>query len=283
MTLFVPHAGQSFNWWTSNNTGRPSATMGTSITPGNNTMGSYTQLLSSANVANDVFGVLININSNNVAAAVRDALVTIGVDPAGGTAYTDTIPTLLGSCAGASTFGGIWYYFPLWIRAGSSVAAKASVNNATVGTLRVFIRVFGQPTQPECVKVGTYVDAYGVTTGTSSGTAVTSGTTSEGAWTTLATSIARGAWWWQCGMGCADTTMAALVYSMDLGIGDGTTKRVVINDALVIADGTERLNWPAQIIGCEFDSPIGRNVYGRLQCSGTADASLSMAAYGLGG
>lgn len=283
MTLFVPHAANSFEWWTSNNTGRPSAAMGTSITPGNNTMGSYTQLLAGASVTQDVFGILIQINSNAVAAAARDTLVTIGVDPAGGTSYTDTIQNLLGSCAAPNTFGGINYYFPLWIRAGSSIAAKASVNNATVGTLRVYTQVLGQPTNPEAIKVGTYVDSFGVTTGSSNGTTVTSGTTSEGSWTTLATSTSRSCWWWQLGMGCNDSTMAALVYAADLGIGDGTTKRVVVNDMLAFADSSERLSYGPYTFGCEFDAAAGVNVYGRLQCSGTADSGLSLAAYGLGG
>lgn len=283
MALFVPHAAQSFEWWTSNNTGRPAAAMGTSITPGNNTMGSYTQILSGASVAQDVYGIYVMINSNTVSAAARNALVTIGVDPAGGTSYTDTIPTLLGSCAGAATVGGIWYYFPLWIRAGSSIAAQASVNNATVGTLRVYTQVFGQPTNPEAVKVGTYVDAFGVTTGTSSGTAITSGTTSEGAWTALATSISRSCWWWQIGMGVNDTTMAALVYAADLASGDASNKRVIIQDQLFNSSSAEALSSPPMTVGCEMDVAAGVNVYGRLQCSGTADSSLSMAAYGLGG
>lgn len=283
MALFVPHAANSFEWWTSNNTGRPAAALGTSITPAQNTMGSYTQLLSGASVANDVFGIYVMINSNAVSAAARDTLVTVGVDPAGGTSYTDTINNLMGSCAGAATLGGVWYYFPLWIRAGSSIAAKASVNNATVGTLRVYTQVFGLPTNPEAIKVGTYVDSFGITTGTSSGTTVTSGTTSEGAWTALATSISRSCWWWQLGMGCNDTTMTALVYAADLASGDASNKRLVINDQLFLAGASESIVSLPMTTGCEMDVSAGVNLYGRLQCSGTADSALSLAAYGVGG
>jgi hypothetical protein len=279
--LFVPHASQQFAFRASNHTTRPSTTFGTSVTPGNNTMGGWQQLLSGATVAQDVFGIMIQIN--NGSGASRDILVDIGVDPAGGSSYSVVIPYLIGSCAGANGFGGIWYYFPLWIRAGSSIAARASVNNATVGTVRVYAKVFGQPQNPENIKVGTYVDAHGITTGTSNGTAITSGTTSEGAWTTLNASTTRQAWWWQMGFGINNGTITALVWSMDLGIGDGSNKAVVIEDLIAYTDTSERINYANPAMGCEFDTPAGSGVYGRLQCSGTVVTGLSVAAWSLGG
>lgn len=285
MSLLTPVFANQFEWAASAHgfATRPAASMGISVTPGNNVKGAYSTLISGANVINDVYGILIHINANSVSAAARDTLVDIGIDPAGGTSFGVVIPNLLGSCAGDSSFGGIWYYFPLLIPAGSTIGAAASINNATVGTLRVNAIIYGRPRRPENVKVGQRVTAYGVTTGTSSGTAVTAGTTSEGAWTQLAAAIGERNWWWQLGMGVNDSTMSALIYGADLSIGDATTKDIIIQDTLFYSDATERLNSnPIGMLSGTYNASAGLNVYGRLQCSGTADSALSLSAYGLG-
>jgi hypothetical protein len=260
--------------------------MGATVTPGNNSKGSYAQVASA--IARDALFISVNINTNN-AAASRDTIIDIGIDPAGGTSYSVLIPDLLGTSAAgmgglATTSGvGIWYHFPLWIRAGSSIGARASVNNATVGTLRVRSIVMGSPKHPRSVRVGTKCTAHGITAASSSGTAVTSGTTSEGAWTSLG-AIALPEWWWQLGMGCNDATMSAVNYFADLGIGDATNKFVVIENENIATSAAETLMKEGRMLGCEFEAPAsGNNVYGRLQCSATADASLSMAAYGVSG
>lgn len=267
-------------------TTRPAAAIGATVTPAQNSKGSYAQVFTA--LARNCYFLSININSNNVAAAARNTLVDIGIDPAGGTSYTVLIPDLLGSCASAlgalsTTAGhGIWYHFPIWIPAGATVGARASVNNATVGTLRVRCKAYGSPRDRSLVKVGTRVTAYGITGASSAGTTITSGTTSEGTWTSLG-SIAHRNWWWQAGMGVSDSTMSALMYYMDLGVGDGSNKFVVIENEEVLTSGSEALSKLGIIAGCEFLTPAsGQTVYGRLQCSGNADASLSMAAYGLG-
>ena len=77
---------------------RPAAAYGTSVTPGNNTYSSYVDLLSATSEDSD--WIEININSIGTSATATDTLVTIGVDPAGGTSYTDFIPHLLASAAG---------------------------------------------------------------------------------------------------------------------------------------------------------------------------------------
>ena len=259
--------------------------MGVAVTPGNNTKGAYATLISAANFANDAYGILIHINSGATSAAARDMLIDIGTDPAGGTTFGVVIPDLLGSAAGTAIVGGgIWYYFPLFIKAGSTLGARASVNNATVGTVRVNAIVYGRPRRPEYVKAGQKVTAYGITAGTSSGTAVTSGTTSDGTWTALATAIAERNWWWQVGVGVNNGTITAVNYTADLAAGDATNKDMLIEDHTYYGDTAE--NWscsPVNIMSGENAVASGVNVYGRLQCSGTAITGLSMAAYGMSG
>lgn len=233
-------------------------------------------------VANRVYGIQLVLAGNNAAAAARDALVDIGIDEAGGSSYTGKIPDLI--CTGAvnNDKGGISFYFPLGIKAGSTIAARASVNNATVGTIYVWATLFGLPRNPESCRVGSFVEAIGVVSATSKGTDVTSGSTSEGAWTSLG-STANPCWWWQQGMGLNNSNTGARVYALDLGVGDGSNKDVVIQDQTWGSDTSERLVNTMQLLGCERHVPAGTNVYGRIQCSGTPDSGSSMVAYALGG
>lgn len=277
-----PYGGDEFAFKTSNIDGtRPAGGIGTSVTPGNNTKGSWVQLLTA--LAYEVIDVEVHINSGNTSAAARDILVDIGYDPAGGSSYSVLIPDLLGSCAGTLTdIGPCVYHFPLKIPAGATVAARAAVNNATVGTVRVIIHVKGRPAHPAMHKVGTYVVAVGITSASSSGTAITAGTTSDGTWTSLG-SPSKPAWHWQLGFGVNDSTMTALAYFGDLSVGDGTNFSVIIKDMLWRTDSSERSSFYNPSSGCEKYVGTSGVLYARLQCSGTADASLSMAAYGVGG
>ena len=146
--MFCPPVGEMFKLADSVADGtRPAAAWGTSVTPGNNTYGSYAALISGASVTDDAHGILININSVSTSTAAKDCIVTIGIDPAGGASYTAFIEHLLCSCAGAYASaqcgaGGVNYYFPVRVPSGSSIAAKASVNNATVGTVRVAVTLY---------------------------------------------------------------------------------------------------------------------------------------------
>lgn len=283
--LWTPRGLASYGWsFSSTGTTRIAAAWGTSVTPGNNTKGAYAQVLTGANVSKDVFGLLVNINSNAVSTAARDAIVDIGVDPAGGSAYNVLIPDLLGSCAAPAigAFGsGITYFFPIWIKAGSSVAARASVNNATVGTLRVRCRVLGAPKDKRSILVGTKCLAYGITAASSAGTAITPGTTSEGAWTSVGT-VAAGdePWFWQWGLGINNATITAVGYTADLGIGDGTNK-VIVGEERVYQGTTGEAWYDNGVSEGRFASQAGDGVYMRVQCSGTSAAGISAAAYGV--
>lgn len=260
---------------------RPAAAMGTSVTPAQNAKGSWSAAILS-NTAEESCLVHIGINAAAANATAKDCIVDIGVDPANGTSYSVVIPDLLASCAGPYSVysGGLHYWFPLRIPKGSSIAARASVNNATVGTLNVIVRLMGRPRNVLAWRTGSKVVAYGITAASSRGTTVTAGTTSEGTWTLLG-SPAECPWFWQVGFGCNDSTMSALQYHMDLGIGSSTSNvRVVFEDILVHSNASEQVGIVSQPGGW-MTMKDGENVYGRLQCSGTADSGLSMAAYGV--
>ena len=199
--LYVPSAND-YKWKLSSQQGvRPAAAYGHSVTPGNNVMGTWVQMVAGASLTEDVWFIMINVNSGAVSAASRDMLIDIGVDPAGGSSYVVKIPYLLASSSAPYnvSHGGCWFGFPLRIKAGSSIAARAQVNNATVGTVRVLAWVYGQPRRPETTRTGSFVRSFGQTTGSSSGTTTVPGTTADGTWVQLGSALAEPLWWWQLG------------------------------------------------------------------------------------
>lgn len=265
-------------------TGRPATTWGTSITPGNNTFPAYTEIL--GNTAYDCFGIAIFVHTIGSSGAAKDMLLTIGIDHTGGTTYTSCeISNLMCSSAGTLVTGGIWYYFPLYIPEGSAIAAKMSCSNATVGTGRVGVILYGRPTRPELVRAGSYVDSFGATTASSRGTTITAGTASEGSWTEMTSgTTTRSYWWFQCGWGSFDISLGAAIYAMDLSIGDASNKEIVFEDALICNAGTtEQVVKPYVPLDYTCDIRDGQRIYVRLQCSTTADTDLTMMAYALGG
>lgn len=285
--LFVPFGADFQKIVSSHGTTRPAASFGAVVTPGaSNVYGSYATILTGANNTDDSYGILINANSNAVTTAARDTIMTIGLDAAGGTTFTTFIADLLVSCAGPYVAGkgcGIWYFFPVFIKAGSTIGAKASVNNATAGTLACNVRLLCQPRHPDAVRVGSFVDTFGIETSTSSGTAVTAGTTSEGAWTQLGSNATKAYWFWQLGFGMNNTVMGGVSLHGDLAIGDGTNLKIAIQDELCATSTAEELSTHKTSPDREAIAASGDGVYGRLQCSGASSTGRSMAAYGVGG
>lgn len=264
---------------------RPAAAWGTSVTPGNNTYGSYAPLIAGASVTDDAHGILVNINSASTSTAARDCIVTIGIDPAGGSSYTAFIEHLLGSCAGAYASaqcgaGGVFYYFPVRIPSGSSVAAKASVNNATVGTVRVAVTLY-RASRPDVVYVGSFVQTFGAVEASSCGTSVTPGTSSVGDWVSVGT-VTTPIRAWEVGMGVNDDTMTVNTHHCWVGIGSSSSKKNAIEAHPVVINSAESLG-KGPAFAFRAAAP-GDGVYVRNQVGPSAsDSSISMIAYGVGG
>jgi hypothetical protein len=262
-------------------TTRPAAANGTAVTPGTGSEGSWAQL--GSDLADDAFGILININSNSASSASRNTVVDIGIDEAGGTSYTERISNLL--CGGAPAYSaggsGAWYYFPLFIPAGSAVAARGQGTVATA--FRVGAMFMQRPANPSMIRKGSFVETLGIS-GTA-GTSITVGTTSDGSWTSVGTLTNR-CWWWQVGyqVSSADTSWAGNAIHLDVGVGDGSGGGTVtvIQDLVVATLTSEQMSNPPLTAGVEFDVPAGTGVYVRAQASGTGDA-CTMAVYALGG
>lgn len=273
--LHVPVGSNTFALAQPTVTGRPAAAQGASVTAVVGSKGSWTQML--ASTTDDTFGLLICINSSSASNASRNYAIDIGVGGSGSEQVL--VPDLLGGNAATYVIGGLWYYFPVFIPAGTRLSTRAQGTVTTA--LRVFAQTLQRPANPSQVRKASFVEAYGVT-GTA-GVSLTAGTTTDGAWTLIGTT-SRKVWWWQFGIqvDTADTSHLAVVNHVDVAIGNGTNFDIIISDAQVIVSTSETLGNTPLSAGVEFMAPEGTNVYARAQCSGTPDP-YNLAVYAAGG
>jgi hypothetical protein len=263
---------------------RPGTTFGTPVTPAQNAFGSYAQLVAGAAVTQDVHEVFVCVNSAFAVAGARDTLVTIGVDLGAG--YVEWIPQLVcgpaGAFSGAASNGGpVWFRVPVRIPAGATVGARASVNSSNLTAVNVAVDLRGGPSRPELARAGGYVDAVGVVAASSRGTLVTPGTTADGAWTLIGT-LARECFYLAWGVGCDDATMSNNTLTVDLALGDASSKRVVVANGYAFTAANEAIGRHAQ--GVYALGAAGDGVYARAQVGPNAgDSNYSVAAYAVGG
>lgn len=271
------------------NADTPVTNFGATITPGvNNAKGGWTNLLGGT-VTEDTYGILLQLHSSNSANNARPILVDIGVDTAGGTSYQVLIPNLNACMAGTPTetnmqLGGFQYYFPLFIKAGSTIAARAQVGNATALTLRVFCRLYQKPTRPELCRVGSWVSAIGVDTATSRGTAVTPGSfAAEGAWASLGT-IPRSGWWLQASHSIDDPSLVGVYAFLDIAIGDASNKRILMLNQAFFSDSNETMSGTLrQGPDCANALPSGQTLWARVSNQATVgDTNTTAMAYVMG-
>lgn len=287
--LYVPRAGFDFSKTTSYATGlRPqnTATFGTTVTPTTNAYSTPSQI--GADLTTDAYGMYINFNTAFTAATPRGAAVRFSVDYAGGTTWTTLFEGLLASEANAygTGGGGLWYYFPIFIPAGSAVAISAWGTVATaIGANVIFMT---QPTDPSMTKRASFVETLGLTTGASTITGVTVtpsvAATEPDTWTLIGTTTKR-CWWWQFAVQqLGDTTMGANGYHLDLATGTATTKDIIILDSYREVTASETYNNIPDILGVEKVVPAGSNIYARIHNAGTNDGgTYQIVAYGCGG
>lgn len=267
-----------FNWWYSLQT-TPSTTPGVSVTPGSGSEGSYAQLASGANLAQDVYLVLLWITAGNTTGTIRDILIDIGLDPAGGTSYSQTggiSDIFVPQCSNAVE-GGRWFEFPLFIKAGTSVGVRAQASNTS--TVRVAAWFFGRPTHPEFCPVGQYSETIGVSG--NGGTPFTCGNSSAwGSWTSLG-STTRPCWFWVLAWGHNVGTTTAQMYFAELGYGDGTNMVTIIPCMPMHNPGTAEKSGSPLLWGI-WEVPAGGTLYVRGSASGTAETTEAVAV-GIGG
>lgn len=287
MALYAP-LSSSLNWSYDNWGANPSATPGTSVTPGaSDAEGSWTQIASSANIANDVYGFHIRVSGGATAATNKNHELDIGVDPAGGTSYTAVISNLqVGSSPAFTAAGNKEYFFPFFIKAGSSVAVRVQGDAATAGTVRVAAKFWGQPSAPWRLPVGTISETFGGdVTFTSRGTSITPGNAADGSWVDLGATTYP-LWWWQVGHGIANTTVTAQYTYIEVAYGDGSNKITIAKIMHVGTTGeTTGIGLQPHLTWHESYHPVpaGANIYVRGRCNTTPDTGYHVSVVGIGG
>lgn len=287
--LYTPR--QSAQSWTYDNWGaNPASTIGTSVIPttSNTDPTTYTAIASSANIAQDVYGIYVQVHSGSTAGAVKGHLLDIGVDPAGGTSYSNIISNFNISNAPALTVAGAKeHYFPFFIKAGSSVAARIRGSNATAGTVRVAVRFYGQRSRPETFPVGSYSQTFGAVTASSRGTSITPGNAADGGWLDLgAVTTGLPLWWWQLGYGIDNITVTAEYTYLELAFGDGSNKQSIFK---VMHGGTTNetcgLSAQTQLLWHAAHQPVaaGSNIYVRARANNAPDTGYHVNVLGIGG
>lgn len=258
---------------------------GTSVVPGaSDAEGLWTEIATAADVAHDCYWIFIWVSTGFTSTASKQHLLDVGVDPAGGTAYTPRV--INAPCGGSTnvnnTGGPQKFLFPLLIPAGSSVAVRIQGSHATAGTVYVAYRMLGQPNRPEQVPIGQYSETVGITTGTL-GTSVVPGNGVYGSWASLGTT-ARNTFWWQLGVQCDNATTAAESLYFELAYGDGSNKRL-ISRYFFVTLGTENLgDWSSGNFSpsCLTEVPAGETIYCRAACNNPPDTGYNVAAIGIG-
>jgi hypothetical protein len=272
--LFVPAGANAFSAIDTNAAGRPAGGQGTTVTPAVGSKGSWVEIASS--LSRDTYGLMINFNSNAASAASRNTVVDVGIGAAGSEVVI--IPNLIAGNAGTYGVGsgGLWYYFPMAIPAGSRLALRAQ--GTVTSAFGAYLQAFQAPLQPAMMKKASSVEALGMTV--PQGTAVTAGTTSDGSWTLLGTTT-RQCWFWQVGVQVqsSDTAHIAGVYHIDIATGDGTNFNTFLTAVYFSTTTGEQGNTLPTTVGCELPVPAGTDIYARAQCSGTPDP-IYITAYG---
>lgn len=281
----LPKKINSFLWHFSNYT-TPSATPGTSVTPGaGDAEGSWTQVATAGNMAYDSMLLYIAVGGGNTTANAKNHLLDIGVDPAGGTSYTAIISNISCGQTQAVTTGWDEFVFPIFIKSGSTVAVRVQGNNATAGTVRVVADFFGRPTNPELVPVGTYSETIGTITG-SVGPTIVAGNNAEGSWTSIGTTT-NDLWSWSLGYQLNNGTITATYYSVDLAYGDATNKEIILEDVTFGFYGTAEIK-ASTLMGRSLIRntryvPGGSALYVRIRCNTTPITTSTVTVIGIGG
>jgi hypothetical protein len=264
----------------------PATTYGT-LVAGNasaNVEGAWTQLASSANVAQDCYWMEVIIHSSAVTAVQINGLLDIGVDPAGGTSYSSIIANIIaGQSPAVTTAGGPkQYLFPFFIKAGSSIAARYQ-NSAGGNNARVAIRLYGQPTNPLANPVGAFSQTFGTITN-SSGPTVTPGNAADGSWVDLG-AAASNLWWFQVGHQINNATVTAEYTYIETAWGDASNKHSMHKylHGGTTAEVSNMLINPDSHVQSFMPVPSGANIYCRMRCNNAPDTGYNVTVIGVGG
>lgn len=278
--LYTP--SNDFGWQLDNwgATYNPSS-VGTSVSAhatNANQKGTAVSIFSGASVTTDVFG--ISLWFFTVSTAATRVMFDVLVDPAGGSSWSVLIANLAVNTPNYA-MGGVKYYFPIYIKAGTSIGLQQQCSTAAV-TCRAGVLVIGKPSHPELAQVGSVVETIGASTGTTVGTTMTPGNAAMGSYTAALGTLTRSCWFWQCGLLINNATQTAVPFGANLEFGDASNKLIAGRSWEHIEPGTtetaSKQAFPTS--GMPFRrAPAGTSIYARAWAGSAPDSGISAIAY----
>lgn len=184
------------------------------------TKGAWTALI--ASTPYDAYGIWIGIDGIHASAAATAYLVDIGVGPAGSERVIVPNLNVWGADATAAGLNPHQFWFPVYIPAGSRIAARSQSVTANK-TCRVMVTLDAVPWYGPW-GLGPVVD-YGTNLAASTGTSVTPGNAAFGTWVQVGTTSRDHTFWTVSMDGLADTTLSAETDLVEVGVGLSGARR----------------------------------------------------------
>jgi hypothetical protein len=257
--------------------------LGASCTSGtSNADGSPVALFASA-LSHDVEYLRLSLNGTIPSSGNNDVLMTVLIDPAGGTSWATLIPYLIVGAMGDVTLTGSTpagpsggYDFPIWIPAGASLGVMARSAHTSAAVLKVTAFAFGGNRNPASWWAGQRVTAIGVTAAASTGTAHTAGASAVfSSWANLGSALTADCGALQFGVnGPGVAAYSGNNYQFEFGVGG-----VRIGPPLFRILTSQEAGW------CVPTGPIfekltaGTQLQVRAACNGASPQALGVAAW----
>jgi hypothetical protein len=257
------------------------SSIGAAVTAGaSNADGTAVSLFSSA-LTHDVEYLRIAISGPGTSAVDSECLVTILIDPAGGTSWSPLISYLAAGFLISFNSSnqrpwGAEYDFPLWVPAGASLGVRARTANGSTLSLRVQATAYGGNANPASWWCGQRVSTIGAVAASSRGTLITPGASASfGSWTDMGSPLDG-----DCGsvqFGCTGTVgVVASSYNhlIELGVGGVRIGAPIWRFVHSSDIGFQLSNGP-----CFRRLPSGTQLQTRAACDAASPLDIGMIAY----
>ena len=257
------------------------ASLGTSCTSGiSNADGTAVTVLSA--LSHDVEYLRLLISATVPSSGNNDVLMSVLIDPSGGTSWSTFIPNLIVGALGDTSITGSSpagpsgaYDFPLWIPAGASLGIQARSAHTSAAVLKVAAFAKGGNARPASWWCGQRVTAIGINAASSTGQAHTAGNSGAfSSWTSLGSALAADCGALQWGVnGEGDPFYSGVNYQFEFGAGSQR-----IDAPLFRSISSNECGWWAPTGPIFKRLKAGTQLQVRAACSGAAQ-SLGVAAY----
>lgn len=263
----------------------PSATPGSAVTPSTSSGApSYSATLLTA--AQDLAGLYLRVSDGGATGRNKGAALTIGIDRAGGTSFSDFITNIICGDSGSLIAGvaGHRFFFPIRVPASSTLAVKIRCNDSVAADVQVGLKGYGQLSGRHLLPSGLWSESLGTLTN-SDGVTFTPGNAADGTWVSLGT-LAKAAWWFQLGYQVSGTAVTAERTWVELGAGASGSQRVLLRRGHA-GTATEQIGdmLDTQLIWHEgyHELQAGTELWVRGRCENAPDTTYNAIAVTIGG